>query len=387
MYQIFQIQMKIVLLKNYVINNKMSTMSIHGKVSYRAPSNIAFVKYWGKMGRQLPMNPSISMSLSTCHTETEIAFTFDEEITNMDSDSIIKSFNCEGLEPENQIAFKTRLESYLQAIEDLCPFLKHMQMDVKSKNSFPHSAGIASSASGMAAFALCLAKIENKLNQESSSSAEDIKKRASILARIASGSACRSVFANYALWGKLEQPNGNDEFAVSLDSVHESFEKVADTILIIDSGKKDVSSSAGHGLMNTHPFNDVRFDQAKDNAKDIYSAMKAGDWKNFGEILELEALTLHGLMMSSSPSFVLLKPNSLKIIELVREFREETKTPLYFTIDAGPNMHLIYPLSHEDEIKAFINKKLKIYCENEMVIFDSIGTGPEELYSEFNREI
>jgi len=335
------------------------------------------------------MNPSVSMTLSNCFTETEITFSFDEAISNLDSGSIIKSFHCEGLEAELQESFKARLENYLHSIIDLCPYLKHMQIDVKSRNSFPHSAGIASSASAMAAFALSLTRIEKEIFPADNSlkTTEQFTQRASILSRIASGSACRSVYGDYAIWGELKNPKGSNDFALPINDVHESFKELADSILIVDSGTKDVSSSAGHSLMNTHPFNEVRFAQAKDNAKDIYHAMKAGDWDSFGEILELEALTLHGLMMSSSPSFVLLKPNSLKIIELVREFRSNTKVPLYFTIDAGPNIHLIYPLSHKVVIEEFINKKLKAYCENNMVIFDLIGSGPKELYSEFNTTV
>ena len=103
--------------------------------------------------------------------------------------------------------------------------------------------------------------------------------------------------------------------------------------------------------------------------------MKNGDLATFGQIAEEEALTLHALMMTSNPSYVLLQPNSLKLIELIRTYRNDTKLPVYFTIDAGPNIHLLYPHEFETQIQAFIKSDLSNFCEKGKVIEDKVGHG------------
>lgn len=337
-------------------------------VSFSSPSNIAFIKYWGKFGRQLPMNPSISMTLSNCVSKCSVEF-------ELDSNHIgISSFEFEGV--ENQ-AFRARLEKFLVSICDIYPLANKLSLKIKSENTFPHSAGIASSASAMSAFCACLVEIEQRVV----GGVENIDQRISMLSRLASGSACRSVFSHYAYWGesRLAQLKSSNEYALEFHDFHDSFKEVMDSILIVSSEEKSVSSSQGHILMNGHPFKDARIEQAHENFTSIMSAMKTGDWDHFGEVLENEALTLHALMMSSYPSFILLKPNSLLIIEKVRAYRELTSDPLYFTIDAGPNIHLIYPASHAKSIKDFINTELSPICDQGRVIHDSIGPGKIQL--------
>ena len=334
------------------------------KIKCISPSNIAFVKYWGKHGRQLPMNASISMTLKNCHTVCEINYSIDKENPGL------KSFKFEGEENEG---FKKRIDKFLESISDVYPLVNSLSFEVSTSNSFPHSAGIASSASAMSALCFSLAKIEEDMGEVSS---DKVIEKASFLSRLASGSACRSVYPNYASWGEYQSDeNSSDDYASLFTDFHESFQSVKDTILIVSSETKAVSSSLGHQMMNGHPFKEARKEQALENMRVITNAMKAGDWETFGEVLENEALTLHALMMTSDPSFILLKPNSLNIIEKIREFRKETGTPLYFTIDAGPNMHLIYPANVSDTVLTFINSKLKQFCEDGRVIEDEIGQG------------
>lgn len=347
----------------------MSFNKIKGEVSWKSPSNIAFVKYWGKHGRQLPKNPSISMTLKESYTQMKVKF----ELCESSNDQIIQQFIFEG--SDNQ-SFKNRFEKFLNSIVDQCPFVKNLKLEIESQNSFPHSAGIASSASALSALSMCITQIESIINGND----EVDYKKASRLSRLGSGSACRSVFANFAIWGEDKDIGSLDDFAIEFKA-HKAFSDLRDAILIVDSAPKKVSSSLGHDKMNNHPFASARFDQAKLNLKNIVKAMEKGDWNSFGEILEEEALTLHALMMSSSPSFILLKPNSLEIIERVREFREKTQAKLYFTIDAGPNIHLIYPKVDEHVVVPFL-EELKPFCENSKIIFDQIGNGPELLTRE-----
>jgi diphosphomevalonate decarboxylase len=102
-----------------------------------------------------------------------------------------------------------------------------------------------------------------------------------------------------------------------------------------------------------------------------------GDLELFGEIVESEALTLHALMMCSKPSYTLMTPNTLSMIEAIRDFRESSKLPLYFTLDAGPNIHLLYPKKIQSKVQEFIELELKQFCENERVIYDQVGKGPK----------
>lgn len=327
-------------------------------VRFTSPSNIALVKYWGKFGRQFPMNPSISMTLNNCYTDCAITYS---EVS--ENNAGVNSFEFEGEQNEK---FKARIEKFLSSIKDKMPMLNSLSLDIKTSNSFPHSAGIASSASAMSALCMCLAAIAENTGT----------KYASELSRLASGSACRSVFPHYAIWGESKDFDSTNYFAVPYADFNESFSSVHDAICIVSSAEKEVSSSVGHDLMNDHPFIEARIDQANDNLKKILAAMKIGDWKSFGLILENEALTLHALMMTSNPSFILLKGRSLEIIEAIRKFRNDTDLPIYFTIDAGPNIHILYPDSIKLEAVMFLEEKIKPLCENGKIIHDTIGLGP-----------
>ena len=111
----------------------------------------------------------------------------------------------------------------------------------------------------------------------------------------------------------------------------------------MDEGQKQVSSTTGHGLMHEHPFAKHRFKQAHTNLDKLITVLEKGDLEGFIEIVEREALTLHAMMMTGQPYFMLMKPDTLSIIEKVWAFRKSTKTPLCFTLDAGANVHLLYP--------------------------------------------
>ena len=107
--------------------------------------------------------------------------------------------------------------------------------------------------------------------------------------------------------------------------------------------------------------------------------LETGDFDSFIEVVENEAMTLHSLMMSSNPSYTLLLPNTLNILNKIREFRNETKLPICFTLDAGPNVHLIFPKSIEQRINEYVEKELLVYCEPKICIKDFIGDGPKRL--------
>ena len=344
-----------------------------GKIAWQSPSNLAIIKYWGKYGRQLPQNPSISITLNAAFTETTMEF---KPKTGVDEGiSLDFSFENKANEP-----FKAKLLKFLESVTDIFPFLKQLHLTIRSYNSFPHSAGIASSASSMSALALCLCSLEHRLFGTLEADI-DFRKKASFVSRLGSGSACRSIYAKMALWGEIGTvDNSSNLYAIPYaDQTHEIFKSCHDDILIASRGEKSVSSSAGHGLMEGNLYADNRYTQARQRLHNLIDILKTGDFDAFGKISENEALTLHALMMTSNPSYILMRPNSLAMIEKVRQFRLETKTPLYFSLDAGPNLHLLYPDSVTSTVKDFINSELLSLCENGEMIADVAGDGPLEV--------
>lgn len=324
-------------------------MKTSQQVITKAKSNIAFVKYWGKHGRQYPINPSISMLIPQCETTCEINYELNSTKPGL------ASFCFENKENDK---FKNRIEKYLDSIQDVYPLAKTTKFEIKTSNNFPHSTGIASSASAFAAIAKGLVQLDDSIKTE-----KEKEEKASILARLASGSACRSTSAaDFSIWGNSKFLESNDDFSIPFnldDKIKEDMGfPLIDTVIVVDKTEKTVSSSQGHALMNTHPYKETRIEQANENLRTLYSALKNGDLKSFGEIIENEALTLHALMMSSYPSFVLIKPNTLKIIELIKNYRIESGLDLYFTLDAGPNLHLIYPYKQKEKIDLFIQQEI-----------------------------
>jgi diphosphomevalonate decarboxylase len=344
-----------------------------GAIRWRSPSNIALVKYWGKHGNQLPRNPSVSFTLDGAATDTTLEYKVREESgEGVD----VKLFLDGQLHP----AFTERTAAFLLKLLPVYPFLKQLSLIIKTSNSFPHSAGIASSASGMSALALCLVSMEEQLFKPFSNRA-DFMSKASYLARLGSGSACRSVYGGAAVWGKLTGlSESSDEYAVPVtDKLHAVFQDFHDDILLISKSEKSVSSRAGHSLMEGNPYAAARYAQATKRTDEMLTVLKQGNLERFGEILESEALTLHALMMSSHPPYLLIRPNTLQVIERIHTFRAETGLPLYFTLDAGPNLHLLYPDSIAAEAKKFIREQLLYFCEDNMYLADRVGKGPEML--------
>lgn len=336
-----------------------------GKVSWQSPSNIAIIKYWGKYGNQLPQNASLSLTLSEAHTKTSVAYTYGEGNV---------SFRFEGKEND---AFRNKIVRFIDKIMDDMPFLQEMDLVIESENTFPHSSGIASSASAMSALAMCFCDIEKAVFGKLEGDA--FLKKASHIARLGSGSASRSVYPHFALWGKhVDVSNSDNHYAIMPSDVHPIFKDFHDDILIISAAEKSVSSTAGHALMEGNPFATARYEQAQNRLRQLLICMQEGDIHAFGKIAEDEAMTLHALMMCSDPSYVLMKPDTLTAIERIRAFRERTGSPCYFTLDAGPNIHLLYPHEVSEEINTFIEEELIELCDNGRIIRDRVGPGPQK---------
>ena len=344
-----------------------------GRIAWRSPSNLALVKYWGKYGRQLPRNPSVSFTLNNAFTETILEYRPKES----DKQGIELDFFFEKKEND---AFRNKMLKFLESIVDVFPFLTQFHLTVHSYNSFPHSTGIASSASAMSALATCLCSMEKELFGTLEKEEEFLKK-SSFISRLGSGSASRSVYPHLAIWGESNAAEGSSNlFAIPWgDRVHPVFKTFHDTILIADRKEKSVSSRAGHGLMEGNIFAQNRYDQANERFARLLKALEEGDLKTFGEITENEALTLHALMMTSEPSYILIRPNTLVMIEKIRAYRAETNHPLYFSLDAGPNIHLLFPDEIKDDVFNFIKKEMEPLCEDGEWIADRVGEGASQI--------
>lgn len=342
------------------------------KTTWRSPSNIALVKYWGKKnGVQIPANPSISFTLEHCYSETSVTLLEKEDKKSKD---IEMRFYFDG---KANMAFQLKMFKFFESIRKDFPLLRQHSLLIHSTNSFPHSSGIASSASAMSALSLCLCDLQQQLDGAKINN-EKFLQKASVYARLGSGSAARSVYPLIAEWGKSKNVKGStDDYAVPFaKDLHPIFRNYQNTILIASSSEKKVSSRVGHSLMKTNPFAQTRYEQANRNLKNIIGALKSGDLEKFGAIVEEEAMTLHALMMCSTPSFILMAPSTLAMIERIRRYREETKLPVYFTLDAGPNIHLLYPKNIAKKVDKFIYAELALLCEQGKMIHDNVGPGP-----------
>ena len=312
-----------------------------GIVKWSSPSNIALVKYWGKKNKV---------------------------------NSVIFEFN--GIKDHE---FGQKIKLFISNIEKYFSFLKNHDINIKSENNFPHSSGIASSASSMSALASCLVDIE-KINSNQQDDSYYLKKK-SFIARLGSGSASRSIEGPITLWGESKSfPGSSDLYAINISQdVNQIFQDYQNSILIIDPGVKKISSSIGHKLMNENPFSKIRFSEAKNNIAKLKDVLNSGHLDEFINITESEALMIHSLMLSSSPYFILMKPNTLEVIRRILEYRRETKNPVCFTLDAGSNVHLLYPNNIKSEVKKFIEDELLKFCKSKMCIYDSLGSGSAKI--------
>lgn len=338
-------------------------------VNASCPSNIALIKYWGKYAHQMPANPSISFTLNHCKTNTKMIFKANAPFT-------VKTF----LSGKEEVQFAEKIAKYFRNIEAYLPWILKGSFEIHTENTFPHSSGIASSASGFGAIAKCLVEIERQFTAQEQKAEEkdDIDytlKKASFLARLGSGSACRSLYDGLVVWGKTPEVEGSsDAYAVPYpnEEIHPIFRDFNDWVLLIHEGQKSVSSTVGHGLMNTNPYAERRFQEARENFVPMKEILKSGDIERFITLVEHEALTLHAMMMMSAPAFILMKTGTLEVINKIWNFRKETGLPLFFTLDAGANVHLLFPssVSGGSSIPEFIEKELLPHTQNGGVVKD-----------------
>jgi diphosphomevalonate decarboxylase len=340
--------------------------------AWRSPSNIALIKYWGKHGLQLPRNPSLSFTLSACHTVMRLAVT-------PDADSPGLQVSYDGVPKQS---FEPKIKTFFSLVEERFPWLSKASVTIDSHNTFPHGAGIASSASAMSALSLCLMDIHDQIHGGIVPQNSEWWQTASEVARLGSGSACRSVYPVASIWGQTPNaPESSDFFGIPWEhEIAPVFKDYRDTILIVSTAEKSVSSTAGHCLMEGLSYAEARFAEARQNLIRLSEVMATGtDLNAFIAIVESEALQLHALMMSGKTPFILMEPGTISLIKEIWRFRKETGIPVCFTLDAGPNVHLLYPNEHSPAVMHWVNSNLTPYCAQGKSIPDQVGTGPEKI--------
>ncbi|MDR0922406.1 MAG: diphosphomevalonate decarboxylase [Lactobacillales bacterium] len=313
----------------------------------RAYTNIALIKYWGKKDKELilPMNSSLSLTLDAFYTETKI--TFDESFTQ-------DTFYLNGELQEKKGTQK--ISSFLKIVFEKYD-LPHLFAKVESHNFVPTAAGLASSASGFAALA---GAVNQALDLQLSDS--DLSK----LARRGSGSASRSIYGGFAEWKK-----GTDDdtsYAVQIPSKPWD---IGMLFVVLNKKTKKISSRVGmEQTVNTSPFYPAWVTSAEQDIVDMKQAIAKQDFKRLGELAEFSAMKMHATVHSSFPPFTYWEPESLVAQQIVRDLREEG-IPVYFTMDAGPNVKILAETKNFPKIK----ERLYEYFDKEAIIEAFPGMG------------
>ena len=315
------------------------------KATAVAPSNIAFIKYWGKKDEDLkiPENGSVSMNLSNLLTTTTVEFSPEFKKDTM----IINS--------ENDYKESNKVIQQLDLIRKRANLFQKAK--VVSINNFPAGTGLSSSASGFAALTLAATKAAG-LNLG--------EKELSIFARQGSGSACRSIPDGFVEW--LDGGTSDTSYAISLYSP--DYWKIVDIVAIVSREKKDISSTDGQKFASTSPLFKTRLNNINKKIKRFKESLETRNFTQFGQIIEEEALELHAIMLTSIPSLIYWLPETLKIMKLVKKWRTDG-LETYFTVNTGQDIHLII----EEKNKKKLVEKLKKIKEVKNIIVNQPANG------------
>lgn len=322
----------------------------------RAYTNIALIKYWGKAddALKLPKNNSISLTLDGFYTDTHVQF-----------DS---NFTADTLTIDNQVqtgAAMKKAVNILNSVRQLASI--NLKAHITSYNYVPTAAGLASSASGLAALAGAASSALG-LNL----SAADLSR----LARRGSGSASRSIFGGFVEWEKGH--SDDTSIAKPLDSANWD---IAMLFIILDDRQKAVSSSEGmRRTVDTSVFYPAWLETIEADLAGMRQAIKDQDIQQVGEIAERNALKMHGTNLGANPPFTYWSADSLRAMEQVRQLRQEGFS-VHFTMDAGPNVKLIGPYQELQQIKERLSD---CYSSSQLVLAQpgpGLTTLPNHTYS------
>jgi len=310
------------------------------------PSNIAFVKYWGRKDEvlRLPANANISFCLDGLTTTTTVEFSdiYPEDDVTIDYEKNEKD--------------TAKISKHLNRVRKLAGISQKAK--VVTINNFPSGTGLSSSASGFAALTIAAVAAANlKLSE----------KDLSILARQGSGSACRSIPDGFVEW--CDADTSEESYAYSLFPPEHW--NLIDIVAVVSTEKKRVSTSEGQKLAQTSPFfieRSKHIDAKNELAKQL---LKEKKFHELGALMEKEALEMHAIMITSTPPLLYWTQGSLKIMKLVQQWREEEHIPVYFTVNTGQDIHLIC----EEPTKNIVLEKLKGVEEVRKTLVSRPGKG------------
>lgn len=300
-----------------------------------AHPNIAFIKYWGNCDDRLrlPANGSISMNLSGLQARTSVTFDWGLPEDRLKLNG--RPISGAGLERVKAFLDDVR-RLVINQIPDRSRFVLHAR--VTSENNFPTGAGIASSAAAFAALSLAASRaIGLTLNEA----------ELSRLARRGSGSACRSIPAGFVEW----QAGSCDDASSATSIAPPDHWDLVDCIAIVSPGHKPVGSSEGHALAGTSPLQAARLADTPRRLAACRRALLDRDFASLAEVIELDSHMMHAVMITSSPSLLYWAPATITVMQTVPQWRRDG-LPAAFTVDAGPNVHVICPVEAADEVAA-----------------------------------
>ena len=294
-----------------------------------ANPNIAFVKYWGNRDNELrlPANGSISMNLEGLITQTCVTFDL-----GLQADSL----TLNGVPAGGKTL--ARLSAFLDTVRRLAG--KIVYASVTTENNFPTGAGIASSASAYAALALSASRALGM---------DLVERDLSRLARLGSGSACRSIPGGFVEWQKGQ--TDADSYAYSIAPPEHW--ALTDLVAVVQSERKPVGSSEGHWLAGSSPLQKARLYGVNRRLDDCRDAILNRDFEALGRVVELDSNLMHAVMMTSSPPLLYWQPASLAIMKQVIHWRQKGM-PVCYTLDAGPNVHVLCPGSAALQLRPLI---------------------------------
>jgi len=292
--------------------------------------NIAFIKYWGNKDPhlRLPSNGSISMNLGGLESRTQV--TYDP---SLDFDTLILNGQ------ELRGAAQARVSAFLDIIRGMSGTSTFARVD--SENNFPTGTGIASSASGFAALSLAATTAAGLTLDQ---------RQLSRLARRGSGSACRSIPGGFVEWYAGE----DDESSYAQSVAPPEHWALNDCVAIVSKEHKPVGSGEGHSLAGTSPLQKIRVQDAPQRLDLCRNAILGRDFEALAEVAELDSNLMHAAIMTSSPPVLYWQPATVAVMRAVVEWRN-SGTPVFFTIDAGPNVHVICPSAYSAEVTSKLN--------------------------------
>ncbi|MEN6528268.1 MAG: diphosphomevalonate decarboxylase [Anaerolineaceae bacterium] len=311
-----------------------------------AHPNIAFIKYWGNRDEEirLPQNGSISMNLGDLTTRTTITF---------DSNLPRDTFDLNGVRQSG--AMLERVSNHLNLIRGIRGFSSPAH--IFSETNVPPGAGLASSAAAFAALTVAAVR---------AAGIEMSEKDLSRLARRGSGSAARSIPDGFVEWYRGKEDS--DSYAITI--APSSHWDLVDCIAVVETSHKTIGSTDGHKAAASSPLQAARVKDTERRLDLCRSAILQHDFDALSRILELDSNLLHAVALTSSPAIYYWLPATLAIMQAVITWRK-SGLPVAFTIDAGPNVHVIC----EEESKTLLIEKLTHVEGVQQVIASGVGAG------------